>query len=179
MTTQIARAEPDTGPERASPLPPRRLWWGYGVWLFVGTVIGTGETGAAIGNPWWPTISATVGHLERAWNPTKIIVVALLAAAAVQVLWYPASARHVLDPGRARHALATSGGRLTRKDRCGDEEVVPKPSMRSARDAPRLAQKFAHQRRWPSRPVMRVMPVLGRRSGPRWPSRSCRRSRYR
>jgi hypothetical protein len=64
----------------------REEWWGYAVWLFVGAAIAVPELWAAIGNPWWPTISATVGHLETLWSPVKIIVLALIAAGTAQVL---------------------------------------------------------------------------------------------
>jgi hypothetical protein len=94
----------------------QREWWGYGVWLFVGAVIAVGELWAAVGNPWWLTISATIGHLEQLWSPVKIIIVALVVAGAVGALRYPpgrnafpASSRH---PARWR----TENGRLTRRE---------------------------------------------------------------
>lgn len=100
----------------------QREWWGYGVWLFVGAAIAVGELWAAVGNPWWLTISATIGHLEQVWSPVKIIVVALLAAGAVGVLRYPPSqsafpARH---PARWR----TDNGRLTRSEG-GEADELP------------------------------------------------------
>ena len=102
----------------------RREWWGYGVWLFVGAVIAVAELWAAFGSPWWPTISATIGHLEQLWSPVKIIVVALVAAAAVGAVRYPpgrnafpVSARH---PARWR----TENGRLTRSED-GQSDQLP------------------------------------------------------
>lgn len=64
----------------------RQERWGYGVWLFTGVVIAVPELWAATGGTRWPTISATVGHLETLWNPVKILVVALIAAGAAQAL---------------------------------------------------------------------------------------------
>jgi hypothetical protein len=72
--------------------------------LFVGAAIAVPELWAATGNPWWPTISATVGHLEALWSPIKIIVLALIAAGAAQVLSESAKA----DERR------TENGRLAR-----------------------------------------------------------------
>lgn len=93
----------------------RREWWGYGVWGFVGIVIGVGEVWAAVGNPWWPTISATTGHLEQLWSPVKIIVVALIAAGVVGVLRYPPS-RNAFPASAGRAARwRTDNGRLTRR----------------------------------------------------------------
>ena len=93
---------------------PARKWWGYGVWLFVGAVIATSELWAAFGNPWWPTISATVGHLEQLWSPVKIIVIALIAAGATQMLAYPPH-RGESDPGGAgARRWRTGAGRLTK-----------------------------------------------------------------
>lgn len=119
MTTGTETLEPGTGPaampDVTGPPPGKHRWWGYGVWLFTATVIGSSEIWAAAGNPWWPTISATVGHLEQLWNPTKIIVVAMLACVAVQVLRYPPRRREFPVAGRHRPRWRTSGGRLTRK----------------------------------------------------------------
>jgi hypothetical protein len=91
-----------------------REWWGYGVWLFVGAVIATSELWAAAGNPWWPTISATVGHLEQLWSPVKIIVVALIAAGATQMIIYPPHRREFGRTGRRAQRSRTASGRLTR-----------------------------------------------------------------
>lgn len=88
-----------------------RTWWGYGVWLFVGAVIATSELWAVAGNPWWPTISATTGHLERLWSPVKVIVIALIAAGATQLGSYPA---HRREFGRHPQWWRTASGRLTK-----------------------------------------------------------------
>lgn len=101
-------------PEARTPYPARR-WWGYGVWLFVGAVIATSELWAAFGNPWWPTISATVAFLiipnvlaywfakdvpfptlfrtladlDRRWHPLVLIIVAGLSVLVVHLVAYP------------------------------------------------------------------------------------------
>jgi hypothetical protein len=91
-----------------------RTWWGYGVWLFVGAVIATSELWAVAGNPWWPTISATTGHLEQLWSPVKIIVVALIAAGATQLVSYPPHRREFGRTGRRAPRWRTASGRLTK-----------------------------------------------------------------
>jgi len=110
-------------PVPARPVPPGRLggitrneWWGYGVWLFVGAVIGISEIWAAVGNPRWPTISATVGHLEALWSPVRIIVIALIVFGAVQVLTYPPR-KSQFTPRWRPPRWRTHNGRLTRKNR--------------------------------------------------------------
>jgi hypothetical protein len=74
-----------------------RVKWGYGVWACAGVVIAIPEIWSAISPPGFVTISETVGHLESLWNPTAIIVVALIAAAAVNVVRFslPGSSRTV------------------------------------------------------------------------------------
>jgi hypothetical protein len=125
--TQEARSEgPAVGrgwQSRFARLKPRE-WWGYAVWGFVGALIAVSELWAAAGNPWWPTISATVGHLERLWSPVKIIVVALIAAGAVQVLTNPPfRANYEQRPGRALRRR-TENGRLT-KSWANNQEMLP------------------------------------------------------
>ncbi len=92
----------------------QREWWGYGVWLFVGAFIAVGELWAVVGNPWWLTISATIGHLEQVWSPVKIIVVALVAAGTVGALRYPPGRSAFLASGRHPARWRTHNGRLTR-----------------------------------------------------------------
>lgn len=112
--TQSSRV---AGPDGSPPGPQisRPECWGYAVWAFVGAVIAAAELWAVFGSPWWPTLSGTVGHLEQLWTPTKIIVIALIAAAAGQVLSYPPRQREFPPPGRRRH-WRTGGGRLTRAE---------------------------------------------------------------
>lgn len=92
----------------------RREWWGYGVWFFVGGVIGVSELWAVAGNPWWPTISATVGHLEGLWSPVKIIVIALIVSGAVQALQYPPNQREFRSLDGRPQRWRTDQGRFTK-----------------------------------------------------------------
>jgi len=43
----------------------------------------------------WPTISGTVGHLEKRWDWVAVIVVGVIAATAFQALAYKAGSRTV------------------------------------------------------------------------------------
>jgi hypothetical protein len=94
----------------------QRERWGYGVWLFAGAVIAVGELWAAVGSPWWVTISATTGHLEQLWSPVKIIVVALVAAGAASALRYPPSRAASAASPRSPAQWRTGNGRITRKE---------------------------------------------------------------
>jgi len=95
----------------------RRELWGYGVWSFVALVIGVPELWAAISStPPWPTISATVGHLEARWNWIALIVVAaIVIAAADAVSRLRASDKQVTEEevseGMGRTALGRSAPR--------------------------------------------------------------------
>ena len=102
----------------------RRERWGYGVWGFVGAVIAVSELWAVAGNPWWLTISATVGHLEQLWSPVKVIVIALIVCGAIQVLRYPLHQdTYPATPGRPER-WRTGNGRLTRA-RAGQARELP------------------------------------------------------
>jgi len=97
---------------------------GYVVWAIVGAAIAIPELWAAAGSKWWPTISATVGHLEHLWSPVKIIVVALIAAASIQLLRYPPHRNEYATlPGRPAR-WRTANGRLTRANN-GRAELLP------------------------------------------------------
>jgi hypothetical protein len=52
----------------------------------------------------WPTISATIGHLEKRWDWVAVIVVGLISATAFQVLAYKAGPR--TDTGRSQRPNA-------------------------------------------------------------------------
>lgn len=88
--------------------------WGYGVWSLAGLMVAVPEIWAVAGRPPWPTISATVGHLEALWSPVAIIVVALIVAAAANAVRYPWRQEGEMErrPGGGRRGR-TSGGRLT------------------------------------------------------------------
>lgn len=57
----------------------------------------------------WPTISATVGHLEKRWDWVAVIVVGVITATAFQVLAYKAGAR--TPTGRAQRPGAPAAQR--------------------------------------------------------------------
>jgi hypothetical protein len=115
-------AEPSFGAEaapRRAPLLARfrgigeRERWGYGVWLLMGLVIAVPEIWAGVGTPPWPTISATVGHLEARWNWVAIIVVALIVIVAARAASYlqPQTDQGV-TPGGGQGQWRTQTGRL-------------------------------------------------------------------
>jgi hypothetical protein len=76
------------------------------VWGATGLVIGIPEVWALVGDPRWPTISATAAHLEELWSPTKAVIVGLISAAVIQLLTY--------SRGRPGLTRRTELGRLTR-----------------------------------------------------------------
>src|SRR5215813_9044923 len=127
--TLIDGAEPAAAvPARPRRSPPSGIdpdeRRGYVVWAIVGAAIAIPELWAAAGSKWWPTISATVGHLEHLWSPVKIIVVALIAAASIQLLRYPPHRNeYAALPGRPPR-WRTANGRLTRATN-GQAELVP------------------------------------------------------
>lgn len=88
---------------------------GYVVWLAVGAVIAVPEILAAAGQPPWPTISATVGHLEAAQNFVAIIVVALIVAAAALAVQFRQSQPGEFVTAGGRPRGRTGGGRRTRR----------------------------------------------------------------
>jgi hypothetical protein len=90
-----------------------RVKWGYGVWGCAGVVIAIPEIWSAVSAPGFKTISETVGHLERLWNPTAIIVVALLAVAAANVVRFslPGTLR-TIDQADGRTVGHTAAGRF-------------------------------------------------------------------
>jgi uncharacterized membrane protein HdeD (DUF308 family) len=81
--------------------------WGYAVWGTVAVFVGVTEILARISSQLrnaipWPTISATVGHLEQRWPFVAVIVLALIAASAYEALTTPPEEQ-------------TPGGRTVRK----------------------------------------------------------------
>ena len=87
--------------------------WGYGVWLLMGVVIAVPEIWAGVGTPPWPTISATVGHLEARWNWVAILVVALIVVVAARAASYlQPQADQAVAPGGGQGQRRTATGRL-------------------------------------------------------------------
>lgn len=86
---------------------------GYGVWLLMGVVIAIPEIWAGVGTPPWPTISATVGHLEARWNWVAIIVVALIVVVATRAASYvQPQTDEVVTPAGGQGQRRTETGRL-------------------------------------------------------------------
>jgi hypothetical protein len=94
--------------------------WGYLIWGLCALVIIVPEvTAAAHANNRWPTISATIGHLEYRWSWVALLVVAVIVGVGFHFLGYPVvdTTAKKLDSNRAdlhRPALGrTDQGRLT------------------------------------------------------------------
>jgi hypothetical protein len=90
--------------------------WGYFVWGLGALVVVIPEFAAAFGNhvP-WPTISATVGHLETRWNWVALIVVAIIVWVAFHVARFPVSREGpFVEQIGGRNLGRTEKGRLTR-----------------------------------------------------------------
>jgi hypothetical protein len=90
-----------------------RVKWGYAVWGTAGIVIAIPEIWSAISPPGFRTISETTGHLERIWNPTAIIVVALLAILVANVARFslPGSSKRI-EQADGRTVGHTDAGRF-------------------------------------------------------------------
>jgi hypothetical protein len=100
--------------------------WGYGTWLFFGLVFGLPESWAGAANPPWPTLSDTIGHLEKLWPGTRVVVVVLIALIAYSSVRFPPGHTGEFparkgEPPRGR----TGNGRLIRLPR----EVSPVPAL--------------------------------------------------
>jgi hypothetical protein len=89
-----------------------RVGWGYAVWGCVGIVVAIPEIWSAVSQPGFRTISETVGHLERLWNPTAMLVVGLVAIALTNVVRFslPGSKRRIKQV-RGREVGHTAAGR--------------------------------------------------------------------
>src|SRR5215472_6827683 len=70
------------------------------IWGAVALVIAIPEIWGSVAPHWFYSISRTTGALENSWNPTRIIVVALLVAGTVVAIKRPPGARKV--PGEKR-----------------------------------------------------------------------------
>lgn len=96
--------------------------WGYGVWLLMGLVIAVPEIWAGVGTPPWPTISATVGHLEARWNWVAIIVVALIVVVAIRAASYrqPQTGQVVASAGGQGQRRTATGRLAMRPDQVSE-----------------------------------------------------------
>ncbi len=88
--------------------------WGYLVWGTGALIILTAEIAAAAHlTRRWPTISATVGHLEYRWSWVALLVVAVIVFAAFHVLRYPLSEPGPVVQANRRTLGRTEQGRFT------------------------------------------------------------------
>jgi hypothetical protein len=122
----------------------RREAWGYAVWLIMGAVIAIPEVWAAAGGhvswiskPPWPTISGTVGHLEKRWSPVAVLVVLVIVVPTAHFLrraWASKAvaaeavgqvARPTVEFVQADGRIlgSTEGGRFTKKPEDTSSEV--------------------------------------------------------
>jgi hypothetical protein len=101
--------------KRFADLEPRESW-GYAVWGAGALVVVIPEvTAAAFKRVPWPTISATVGHLEYRWSWVALIVVAIITAVALQAARFPVSESGQLTVQADQRRLGRTGqGRFTR-----------------------------------------------------------------
>jgi hypothetical protein len=92
--------------------------WGYLVWVVAGLVVAVPELTAAVDRRALPftTISEMVGHLERIWNPTELIVIAAIVFAVFSAVRVPPQSQSGGRPAerlRGNEPTRTPGGRLT------------------------------------------------------------------
>jgi hypothetical protein len=106
--------------------------WGYGFWLFLGVVFGIPESWAGLATPPWPALTDTVGHLDQAWPPTRVIVVAVIVFVAFYFVRVPVGlpgspAYAGGGPGRGTGAGVgrTFNGRLSRTP----ADISPVPAL--------------------------------------------------
>jgi hypothetical protein len=102
--------------------------WGYGFWLFLGLVFGIPESWAGLATPPWPALTDTVGHLDKLWPPTAVIVVALVVIVAFYFVRVPAGRPG--SPGYGKGGTGagvgrTYNGRLSRTP----ADVSPVPAL--------------------------------------------------
>jgi hypothetical protein len=93
----------------------RRELWGYVVWGAGTLVVVIPEISAATNHVPWPTISATVGHLETRWNWVALIVVGIIVSVAFHASRFPVSEPGTIVEQMGDRKLGrTEQGRFTR-----------------------------------------------------------------
>jgi hypothetical protein len=104
--------------------------WGYGFWLFLGLVFGVPESWAGLANPPWPALSDTVGHLDRVWPPSRVIVVVVVVIVAFYFVRVPVRRAGALADARGGRGDGagvgrTYNGRLSRTP----ADISPVPAL--------------------------------------------------
>src|SRR5690348_13972311 len=86
-------------------------FWGYLMWGLAGIVIAVPELAAVFDLADWPTISATIGHLEDAHSWVRLVVVFVVVVLAYYSL--PQLAIPPQRPAAVAGRQTTANGRLT------------------------------------------------------------------
>jgi magnesium-transporting ATPase (P-type) len=91
LQSPISAPRPGFGPETIEPGAwTRREILGYVVWGSIGLVIAVFECLAAFGTTTpWPTLSSTVGKLERDHNWIAIVVLSVIVVLGARIVFYP------------------------------------------------------------------------------------------
>ena len=88
----ISAPRPELGPESLQPGPmTRREMWGYVFWGLLGFfLVLVPEVMAAVWDDMpFPTISGTIGHLEREHHWFRIIVLGGIVTLGARIVFYP------------------------------------------------------------------------------------------
>jgi hypothetical protein len=95
---------------------------GYAVWSAMGLVVGVPEIWAAIEGDdfYWPTISATIGHLQERWPVVALLPVAAIVMAGHSIFRVRRIGDTVVQADR-QELGRTPEGRLTKQDVPYDE----------------------------------------------------------
>ncbi|MBF6145710.1 hypothetical protein A5780_36860 [Nocardia sp. 852002-20019_SCH5090214] len=86
-------------------------FWGYLMWGLAGIVIAVPELAAVFDLADWPTISATIGHLEDGHSWVRLVVVFVIVVLAYYSL--PQLAMPPQQPATVAGRQTTANGRLT------------------------------------------------------------------
>jgi hypothetical protein len=79
----------EMGTDPATPAAGWQEWIGYIFWGVMAALVAIPEIVAFKWHVPWPTISETVGHLERDHHWVRILVVGGLAVLSVRIVFYP------------------------------------------------------------------------------------------
>lgn len=102
--TEVTTGAPAVGGRSAE-------FWGYLMWGLAGVVIAVPELAAVFELADWPTISATIGHLERDHSWVRLVVVFVIVVLAYYSL--PQLAMPPRQPAALPGRVTTANGRVT------------------------------------------------------------------